>query len=105
EMDFTPFYDVAAMLYDGAWVAERHSVIADLLARDPEAVHPVTRAVIGKAEGLSATDAFRGLYRLAELRRVCAPLIAAVDLMAVPSIPTFYTLADLAKDPVTPNSN
>lgn len=105
EMDFTPFYDVANMLYDGAWVAERHTVIEALLAEAPDAVHPVTRAIIGKATALSATDAFRGLYRLAALRRICAPLIASVDMLAVPSIPTFYTLADLAADPVTPNSN
>lgn len=105
EMDFTPFYDVANMLYDGAWVAERHSVIADLLTTQPDGVHPVTRAIISKAEGLSATDAFRGIYRLAELRRICEPLIAAVDMLAVPTIPTFYTCAELAADPVTPNSN
>lgn len=105
EMDFTPFFDVAKLLYDGAWVAERHSVIEDLLATQPDAVHPVTRAIISKADGLSATDAFRGIYRLAELRRACAPLISAVDMLAVPTIPTFYTCDDLLADPVTPNSN
>ncbi len=105
EMDFAPFHAVASLLYEGAWVAERHAVIEALLAADPGAVHPVTRQIIGKAEGLSATDAFRGLYRLAELRRACAPLIASVDMLAVPTIPTFYTVAELAADPVTPNSN
>lgn len=105
EMDFTPFFDVANMLYEGAWVAERHSVIAELLATQPDAVHPVTRAIIGKAEGLSATDAFRGIYRLAELKRACEPLISAVDMLVVPTIPTFYTCDDLTADPVTPNSN
>jgi allophanate hydrolase len=105
ELDFTPFYDVANMLYEGAWVAERHSVIEDLLSRAPDAIHPVTRAVIGKAEGLSATDAFRGIYRLAELHRICAPMIASVDMLAVPTIPTFYTCTDLETDPITPNSN
>lgn len=104
ELDFSPFHAVAEMLYEGAWVAERHSVIEDLLRRNPDAVHPVTRAIIGKAEGLSATDAFRGMYRLAELRRACAPLIDAVDLLAVPSIPTFYSVAELSADPVTPNA-
>lgn len=105
EMDFKPFFDVANMLYDGAWVAERHAVIEDLLATRPDAVHPVTRGIITKAEVLSATDAFRGIYRLAELRRACEPLIASVDMLAVPTIPTFYTCTDLATDPVTPNSN
>ena len=105
EVDFAPFHAVASMLYEGAWVAERHSVIEDLLRRAPETVHPVTRAIISAAERLSATDAFRGIYRLAELRRACAPVLAGVDMLAVPSIPTFYTLDDLKADPLTPNSN
>ncbi len=105
EIDFSPFYAVARMLYDGAWVAERHAVIEDLLASTPGAVHPVTRAIISKATSLSATDAFRGFYRLEGLKRACAPALASVDMLCVPTIPTFYTCADLANDPVTPNSN
>ncbi|ASP20435.1 glutamyl-tRNA(Gln) amidotransferase subunit A [Antarctobacter heliothermus] len=105
EMDFTCFYDVAEMLYEGAWVAERYSVIEQLLARDPEAILPVTRQIICKAEQLSATDAFRGFYRLKDLaRRVEGPL-SQVDLLCVPTIPTFYTVAELDADPVGPNSN
>jgi allophanate hydrolase len=53
---------------------------------------------------LSATDAFRGFYRLEALRRQVAPLIDAVDLLCVPSIPTFYTLDDLDADPFGPNA-
>ncbi|PWR02691.1 allophanate hydrolase [Meridianimarinicoccus roseus] len=105
EIDFTPFYDVARMLYDGAWVAERHSVIEALMREDPDAILPVTRGIVGNAETLSATDAFRGFYRLAELRAACAPVLAGCDMLCVPTIPTFYTVADLEADPVTPNSN
>ncbi|MEM8572313.1 MAG: allophanate hydrolase [Pseudomonadota bacterium] len=105
EIDFTPFYEVAQMLYDGAWVAERFAVIEPLFRKDPEAIHPVTRAIVAKADSMSATDAFRGLYRLADLKRACAPLIAAHEMLCVPTIPRFYTVDDLSADPVTPNSN
>jgi allophanate hydrolase len=105
EVDFTPLYSVAAMLYDGAWVAERYTVIEGLMRSDPEAILPVTRAIMGKAETLSAADAFRGIYRLKELARQAEPLLAGIDLLCVPTIPTFYSLQDLADDPVTPNSN
>jgi allophanate hydrolase len=104
EIDFTPFYDTAAMLYEGAWVAERLTVIEALLARDPEAVHPVIGRIVEPARDLTAADAFRGFYRLAELRRAVEPMLAALDLLAVPSIPTFCTLADLAADPIGPNT-
>ena len=36
------------MLYNGPWVAERLSVIDDLISKTPEAIHPVTRQVISK---------------------------------------------------------
>ncbi len=105
EVDFSPLYAVARMLYQGAWVAERYTVIEDLLATDPEAVLPVTRQIICHAESMSAADAFRGIYRLAELRRAAEPMLAKLDMLCVPTIPTFYTVADLQADPVTPNSN
>lgn len=105
EIDFTPLYDVAHMLYYGAWVAERYTVIGDLLARDPEAILPVIRKIVQPAEALSAADAFRGLYRLKELARLAEPALAAVDLLCVPTFPTFHTVAELEADPITPNSD
>ena len=104
EVDFAPLFSIAAMLYQGAWVAERHTVIADLLARDPEAVFPVTRQIIGSAEGMSADDAFLGFYRLAELKRVAEPMMAGLDMLCVPTIPRFATVAELEADPIGPNS-
>ena len=105
EVDFAPLYAVAAMLYDGAWVAERYTVIEDLLKSDPEAILAVTRKIISKAESLTAADAFRGMYRLKELARLAEPVLAELDVLCVPTIPTFYTVQDLRDDPVTPNSN
>ena len=104
EMDFSPFYATAEMLYEGAWVAERYAVIEKLLSRDPDSIHPTTRAVIEPAARLSAADAFRGFYRLEALRRAVEPLLASVDLLCVPTVPTFYRIGDLAADPIGPNS-
>jgi allophanate hydrolase len=104
EIDFTPFHDVAKMLYEGAWVAERMTVVEDLMRRDPAVLHPVTARIIGAADSLSAADAFRGIYRLADLRRRAEALMAGADLLCVPTIPTFYSLTDLEADPVGPNS-
>lgn len=101
---FGPFHDVADMLYEGAWVAERYAAIETMMTDRPEALHPVTRGIIGKADSLTAVDAFRGIYRLAELRRVADAILGTVDMLCVPSIPTFYTRADLEADPVTPNA-
>jgi len=104
EIDFTPFYQVAEMLYDGPWIAERYAVVEDLLRRAPEAIHPVTRQVIEAGGRFSAADAFRGLYRLQALKRRLAPLIEGVDLICVPTAPTYYTVADVEADPIGTNS-
>lgn len=104
EFDFTPFYQVAEMLYEGAWSAERLTVIEELLEKDAEQIHPVTRQVIGSAKELSAADAFRGLYRLQALKRITTPIVESVDIFCVPTIPTYYSCADLEEDPIGPNS-
>ena len=103
-VDFSPLYAIAEMLYEGAWVAERYTVIEDLLANNPDAIYSVTRKIITHAESLSAADAFRGIYRLAELKRAAEPMLAELDMICVPTIPTFYKVTDLEADPVTPNS-
>jgi allophanate hydrolase len=104
EVDFTSFYQVAELLYDGPWIAERYTVVEELLRRSPDAIHPVTRRVVDVAERFSAADAFRGLYRLQELKRQVAPLIESVDLLCVPTVPTYYTVADVEADPIGTNS-
>lgn len=105
EIDFAPFYEVAALLYEGPWVAERLAAMEAFRKAHPEAIHPVTERIVGKAEAMSAADAFRGLYRLTELRHALAPVIASVDLFCLPSVPRFYALEDLARDPIGPNSD
>ncbi|WP_081174920.1 allophanate hydrolase [Rhizobium rhizosphaerae] len=103
-LDFAPFYRIASLLYDGAWVAERYAGIEDLMRDRPEALHPVTRAIIGRAESLRAVDVFHDIYRLADLKRAAAPLLSAVDLLCVPTIPRFVTCAEIEADPIGPNS-
>ncbi|MGL5114483.1 MAG: allophanate hydrolase [Beijerinckiaceae bacterium] len=103
-VDLTPFFEVAALLYEGPWVAERHAAIAHVLARDPDIVHPVTRKIIAGADGFSASALFRAQYRLQELKRLTAPVWKSISMLAVPTTPVSPTLADLDADPITPNS-
>ena len=103
-IDFAPFYEVARLLYDGPWIAERYTVLQDLLETDPAAIHPVTRAVVSSAQTMTATDVFRALYRLADLRREIEPMMARVDALCTPSTPDLATVAELAEDPIGPNT-
>jgi len=95
---------VAALLYEGPWVAERLAVVDSLLARDPDALDPTVRAVIERGRGFSAVDAFRAQYRLAALRPQADDLWQTVDVMMVPTAPGHPSLADLQRDPVGANA-
>ncbi|WP_316226693.1 allophanate hydrolase [Bradyrhizobium sp. SZCCHNS3052] len=104
EFDLEPFYETARLLYEGPWVAERYLVIRDLLASDPDAIHPVTREItIGGARG-SAADTFAALYRLQALRKVAERTFADIDALVLPTAPTAYTTADVLANPIELNS-
>jgi allophanate hydrolase len=104
EIDFTPFFETASLLYAGPWVAERYQAIRAFIEQTPEAMHPVTRKVIEGAREFSAADAFAGLYRLGELRRATEPILQDVEALLVPTYPRPRTVADLEADPLAPNS-
>ncbi len=105
ELDFEPLHAVARLLYEGPWVAERYAATKPLIETNPEAFHPTTLKIIGGAKGLTAVSAFEATYRLADLKRATAPILTKVDVLAVPTVPRAYTVAELEVDPITLNSN
>ena len=104
EMDLEPFFAVARMLYEGAWLAERVAAVGDRLTEKPETLHPTTRAILEPGLALTAADAFRGFYQLKDRAAVCRKALAGIDALCVPSIPAFVTLDEIAADPIGPNS-
>ena len=54
-----------ALLYEGPWVAERYAATKPLIESRPEALHPVTRAIIEGARKFDAVAAFEAFYQLA----------------------------------------
>ncbi|KQW44954.1 MULTISPECIES: allophanate hydrolase [unclassified Roseateles] len=103
-LDFAPLHAVAELLYDGPWVAERHAVVQDLLARDPEAIEPTVRRVIARAVGLTATDTFKAQYTLRAAQRDTAALWQQVDVLMVPTAPAHPSFAELDADPIGANA-
>jgi len=104
EMDFAPLHAVAALLYDGPWVAERHAVVRELLAHRPEALDPTVRQVIEKALVFSATDTFEAQYRLRAMQATLAALWHNVDVLMVPTSPGHPRFAEVDADPLGANA-
>lgn len=104
ETDLGPFLAAGHLLYDGPWIAERQAAVGDFAEAHPDQVHPVTLQVLRGRRGLSAVDAFRGLYRLRELCAETRPAWAAMDVLAVPTVPTTFTVAEVEAEPFARNS-
>ncbi|KAJ5653848.1 Urea carboxylase [Penicillium lividum] len=104
-VDFTPLFSLASLLYEGPWVAERHAAIEKFICSVPaEAMDPVVRGIIMKAEQFSATDFFACEYRRQELSRDVEQIFGQYDALLVPTAPTFPSMKDLKDEPVAANS-
>jgi allophanate hydrolase len=104
EFDIEPFYQAARLLYEGPWVAERYLATRALIASAPQAMHPVTRQIILAGTHRSAADTFAAFYELEELRRVRDQVFHSIEAMALPTVPTVYTVEQVLADPIALNS-
>lgn len=104
EIDMEPFFKVANLLYEGSWVAERYSVIEDLIKNKPNEILEVTRNIIKKAENFSSSDVFQDLYKLNALKREIEFIVKKFDVLCVPSIPKVFSVQDIKDEPVKANS-
>ncbi len=105
--DPTPFLEAATLLYQGPWIAERWHAIAPLLGEkgiEHPDIDPAVRAVLRGGEGVSGSDVFAGLDRLAALRRATEGIWWRADALLIPVTPGHPTHAELAADPVGVNA-
>ena len=105
EIDFSPFAEVASLLYDGPWVAERRAAIWDFFEASPDAIDPVVRSNIEGASRFSAVDAFEAEYQLRALKRRCDEVWQSVDTLVVPTSGTIYRIDEIAREPVKLNTH
>lgn len=98
-----PLCEAGDLLYTGPWVAERLAGLERFLTDHPDDVLPVTRAVIGTGAGFTAVDAFRARHRLQELRAWTDRLWDRADALLLPTVPTTFTRAQIAEQPVARN--
>lgn len=104
-VEFQPFRDLARMLYDGPWVAERYAVMEPTLAAaSPDELDPTVRAIVQNGNTPSAVQAFRAEYQRAALARRIAEVLAPFDALIVPTVPTVFTIDEVATEPVRTNS-
>ncbi|WP_327182115.1 allophanate hydrolase [Streptomyces sp. NBC_01334] len=107
-IDLTPFTEAAAMLYEGAFVAERYTAVGafvdKLTAEGGEGLDPTVAGIITRARDIPAHRLYTDTERLTALRTRALAELADSDALLLPTAPGHPTLAEVAADPLGANA-
>jgi allophanate hydrolase len=103
-VDIAPYLEAGRLLYDGAFVAERHSAVGAFVQAHPDAVDPTVGAIITRAGTLTASDLGRDAERLDALGLAVGDALAGTDALLLPTTSTQPTIAAVQADPVAENT-
>ncbi|MFK0152800.1 allophanate hydrolase [Streptomyces sp. NPDC090493] len=107
-LDLSPFTEAAAMLYEGAFVAERYTAVGafvdKLISSGGEGLDPTVAGIITRARDIPAHRLFTDQDRLAELRTRALAGLGDADALLLPTTPGHPTLAEVAADPLGANA-
>ncbi|MEO8767831.1 MAG: allophanate hydrolase [Nitrosospira sp.] len=105
EINLDPFREVARLLYEGPWIAERYAAIRQFFDLHSDQVISPVRELIAGAQRCSAADVFNGLYQLRRLKRQADHIWTHVDCLLTPTAGTIYTIQAMQQDPICLNAN
>ena len=104
EIDYSPFDEVARLLYEGPWVAERYLATLPLIKENPSALNETVRAIIEPGGQPPATDLFLAEYRLHELKLKCIEQLRKHDCLLTPTAGRHFTIKEMHDNPIVHNS-
>ena len=104
EIPFDLFQQAGALLYGGAFVAERHAAVGAFIDAHPDDIDPSVRTIIQSGAAIRAVDLIADQERLDHLKRRSRSLFETIDAVLVPTIPWHPTLDEVAADPIGANS-
>ena len=80
------------------------SVIRDLLASSPDAIHPVTREITIAGSGFPPPTPLPRCTGCRSLRKTAERAFAGIDALVLPTAPTVYSTAQVLANPIELNS-
>ncbi|MGB3383253.1 MAG: allophanate hydrolase [Marinomonas sp.] len=104
EIDYAPFDEIAQLLYEGPWVAERYIATQPLIDDNPDAIFPVVRDIIAPGGKPPATNLFKAQYRINALKQSCLAQMANLDCLLTPTAGRHFTVAEMLAEPIKHNS-
>ncbi|MEV6193981.1 allophanate hydrolase [Streptomyces sp. NPDC051920] len=107
-LDLAPFTEAAAMLYEGAFVAERYTAVGSfvdkLISEGGAGLDPTVTGIITRARDVPAHRLYADQERLASLRTRALAELGDADALLLPTAPGHPTLAEVAADPLGANA-
>ncbi len=106
EIDMAPLREAAQLLYEGT-VGGRADHGGRRVSGRPSRLHRSGQSARScrPDEPSAEREVFAGIYRLAELQRDAEALWERVDMLALPTTPTVYRIAEMRAAPLALNSN
>lgn len=103
-LDLAPFTEAAAMLYQGAFVAERYTAVGEFIEKDTPDLDPTVAGIIRAARAIPAHRLFADQEKLTALRAQALAALGDADAVLLPTAPGHPTLAEVAADPLGSNA-
>lgn len=100
EVDLGAYLEAGALLYGGAFVAERTAAFGHALGGDAD---PAVAAIVGGGSSWSAVDLAADRARLGSLRTRAAAVWSSVEAVLLPTAPFHPTVAEVRAEPLTVN--
>jgi allophanate hydrolase len=104
EVSLDPFLAAGALLYGGAFVAERYAAVGAFISEHPDEVDPTVRSIIEAGAAVPAHQLAADQDRLRALAREAEATWEQIDVLLLPTIPTAFTQDEVAADPFGPNA-
>jgi allophanate hydrolase len=99
-----PLLQAGALLYGGAFVAERHVAVGAFVEAHPDEVDPAVGQIIGAAATATASEYFADAERLDRLALETRGLFADLDAILLPTTVAQPTIAAVADNPIGENA-
>ena len=104
DVDPSPLLEAGALLYGGAFVAERHAAVGAFVESHPDEVDPAVRQIIDGASSATASEYFADAERLDRLALATRRLFADLDAILLPTTAAQPTIAAVEADPLGENA-
>ena len=70
DADLEPFQSLNDLLFFGPYLAERDVSVGKFIEKNPDACHPIVRNIIKGSRKFTAADAFKAIYKTAEIKQI-----------------------------------